>query len=456
MLQAMETLMAEYEMFPRESTVVCAVSGGADSVCLLHRLCRLRASLGIRVIAAHYNHNLRGEESQRDEEFVRSFAQTFCGLTDGEIVVGQGDVAGAAKAAGKGLEETAREMRYAFLEAAAARTGAKVIAVAHNANDNAETILLHLIRGSGLRGLTGMAAVRGKLVRPLLTTSREEIEGYLREHALPCVEDSTNADQTYTRNRIRRSVLPMLEDICPGAMVRLNQTAGLLQMDEEYLSGQAKLLVQQARGDDRRIEIPAQLIAQAHPALASRAARILIGRLREGNDNCTAAHLRAVLDAAASPRPSASVNLPGGVTVGREYDQLIFATQTCEPLAEQIPLAMPGETRAGTYLVTCQLAQYEGEGMEPFCFWLSEEKAGQITLRRRKTGDRLTRPGRPGKSVKKLLIDEKIPRQDRDALPVFEANGQAAAVAGLGPDAGFLPAKGERGWKITISSGGNC
>ena len=162
MTDALNTLAMEYDMLPRGGTVLCAVSGGADSVYLLHRLWLLRDMLGFRLIAAHYNHCLRGEESDRDEAFVREFAAKWCGpqrfegpgrertLPAVELVVGRGDVAAEAARRGRGLEETARDMRYAFLRDTAQRLGCDRIATAHTADDNAETLLLHLIRGTGL------------------------------------------------------------------------------------------------------------------------------------------------------------------------------------------------------------------------------------------------------------------------------------------------------------------
>ena len=205
------------------SAVLCAVSGGADSVCLLHWLYGLRTRLGLKLTAAHYNHNLRGEESRRDADFVRSFVETCC--PDVTLIVGSGDVSGQAARNKTGIEETAREMRYAFLQETARQVGATVIATAHNADDNAETVLLHLIRGSGLRGLTGIPPRRDNVVRPLLTTHRAHIEEYLRMYGLPHVEDSSNTDQRFARNRVRRQLLPLLKDMQSRLIDHMSRTA---------------------------------------------------------------------------------------------------------------------------------------------------------------------------------------------------------------------------------------
>ena len=258
MLTSLEQTIREYNMLPPGTRVLCAVSGGADSVCLLHSLYRLRPVLGIEVAAAHYNHRLRGAESDRDEEFVRRFVSTLPGV---ELVAEGGDVARRAGESRKGLEETAREMRYAFLRRAARQVGAEVIATAHNLNDNAETILMHLMRGSGLRGLTGIAPVGQGLIRPLLRTSRQEIENYLREQKLAFVEDSSNQCDDFTRNRIRRRLVPQLEQLSPGVLERMGRMAEDLRVDENLLQEQGSALLARARQEGARSGLNVQLLA---------------------------------------------------------------------------------------------------------------------------------------------------------------------------------------------------
>lgn len=171
-------------------------------------------------------------------------------------------MAAQAKTQGTGLEETARQMRYPFLRQAASRTNATLIATAHTADDNLETILFHLARGSGLRGLTGIQPVRGDLIRPMLTTTRQEIEAYLTYHGLPHVDDHTNADLAYTRNRIRHKIIPVLEDLCPGFTARVADTTALLRADEDYLTAQASALTAHAQCQTQQLSIPAALIGQ--------------------------------------------------------------------------------------------------------------------------------------------------------------------------------------------------
>ena len=461
MLEAMEKLIADLDLLPRGCTVLCAVSGGADSVCLLHALYHLRPRLCFSLAAAHYDHQLRGEESRRDADFVAQFTALCCGeqrLPDGSLLpavplyAGTGDVAAQAARGGTGLEETAREMRYRFLRQAAREAGADRIATAHTADDNAETILFHLARGSGLRGLGGILPVRDTLVRPLLTTTRREIEDYLAYYGLPHREDRSNADDAYTRNRIRHQVTPVLEELCPGFAARAAETAALLRADEDYLAGQARLLSSQAVSTSEGLALPAALVAQAPDPVASRAVRQLIGRLNGGDQDCGLAHLEALLRLCRGQDPSARLSLPYGLTARREYGLLVLSPAPAAPPRPLpvTPLVLPGQTQAGPWLVTCTPEAYAGQPQRPFDFWLSSARVPALTLRPRRAGDTLRLPGRPGKSVKKWFIDEKIPRPRRDLLPVLDCSGRAAAVAGLGPDAAFLPQPGQPAWHLTL------
>ena len=438
-------LCREHDLLPRGGHVLCAVSGGADSVCLLHWLNGLRDEYGFELTAAHYNHQLRGEQSLRDEEFVRSFVGRCCPGV--ELVVVAGDVAAQAQKDATGIEETAREMRYAFLYETARQVGADVIATAHNAEDNAETVLLHLMRGSGLRGMTGIQPRRGTLVRPFLTTRRRDLEGYLRVYGLPHVEDGSNADERFARNRVRRQLLPVLEDMQPQFVSHVGKTARLLTQDEEYLTRQAG----QALGPVEEIEcglsICAADIAGQPDALAVRMVRLLLDRLNGDGGKCTARHLLDVVGLCRSDDPSGQVSLPGGRLARRVYDRLeLVIEQQSERWGEEM-LSLPGTLTLTWGTITVQHSVYEGQEQTPFDFYLSCGDA--FTVRSRRTGDRLERPGRPGRLLKKILIDEKIPRHIRDTLPVMDWDGRVAAVAGLGPDRAFLPEIGQECWHIT-------
>ena len=463
MTDPMVQLIREYRLIPPGSVVLCAVSGGADSIYLLHRLWRLRREGNFSLAAAHFDHRLRGAESAQDMEFVREFVSLCCGrervlrpdgtvetLPPVEVFTSSGNVAARAKETGRSLEEAARELRYAFLRKTAQAIGAQYIAVAHTASDNAETLLLHLARGTGLRGLCGMAPKNGDVIRPLLTTTRGEIEDYLRFWGLPWREDPSNREDVYARNRLRHRVLPELEALYPGLLARLTDTAQRLRADEDCLTAQAEEALGRLREEpDGTLSLPAEDVARLPQPVAIRAVRALLARANGGDDRCSAAHLEALADLCRTQDPSAQIDLPGGLTARRAYGRVVLTRETASPLpiAE---LALPGLTQTGGWEITCTLEQYCGQAQQPLDFFLDKSTAPALTVRSRRTGDRLTLPGRPGRSLKKWYVDEKIPRTLRDQLPVLESGGRVAGAAGLGPDAAFLPSEDGEAWHIRL------
>ena len=459
MLKTVEQFIREQDLIPPGSRVLCAVSGGADSIAMLHILYHLRDKLNFSLAAAHYNHQLRGAESDRDAVFVTQFVQLCCGaqrLSGGgalpavPLYQGSGDVAGEAKLRGTGIEETARNMRYAFLRRTAEETGADLIATAHTANDNVETILFHLARGAGLRGLGGILPRRDSIIRPLLTVTRQQVEDYLFRHCLPHIEDSSNSNDDYTRNRIRHQVLPVLEELAPGFAARLADTAALLRADEAVLTAQAQALAGTALPQDGGLSIDAGTVAAAPDPIASRCLRLLLGRLWGGDQNCSAVHLNALLRLCRGTDPSGQLHLPHGTNARRAYDRLLLVPRLGPIPLEEGPLPLPGALDCGPWRVSCTQETYAGQPQTPWDFWLDRASLPALEVRSRRTGDRLTPPGRLGKTVKKWMIEEKLPRFQRQVLPVFDRSGQIAAVAGLGPDRAFIPAEGQAAWHITV------
>lgn len=450
MLKQALLLAEEFHMFPPAGEkLVVAVSGGADSVCLLHWLWRQSKNRGFFLVAAHYNHQLRGQESQRDEDFVKELVSRFDGV---ELTCGRGDVGQAARQNGRGVEETAREMRYAFLDRVAQAEQAGAIATAHNAQDQGETVLMHLIRGAGRRGLGGIQPRRDNVVRPLLTTTRQEIEEYLNQHACSWVEDGTNRDMSYTRNRLRHQIYPLLEELNPNLTQTLGRTAFMLREDEKYLNAQAAEILAETESGRQNVSLPAKSLAKLPSALQGRAVQLLAEQISP-RIILSLPQRRAVVALAVGESPSAHINLPSGLIVRREYERLIFSGQVPSLILEEETLLCSGNSRVGAVNLTVTTQCYSGQPQTPWQFWLSQEKTqAGIVLRRRRARDRITRPGRPGGTVKKRMMEEKIPRLLRDGLPVFCCGGVVAAVAGLGVDAAFLPQVGEQAWYIDIEA----
>lgn len=372
-------------------TVTCAVSGGGDSVALLHLLWKNKDALSMDLRAAHFHHGLR-ESADRDEAFVRS----LCAAWGIELDVGRGDTAAFAKAEGLSMEEAARKLRYGFL---LAREG--LVAVAHHGDDQVETVLLNLLRGTGLRGLCAMERQSGRLVRPLLGVSREKIEAYLAEHGLPRCFDETNGEDDALRNRLRHHVIPLLKKENPALTETVGRMTALLQEDDALLRASSESLLKSAEkngGYDCRV-------LRASP-YCRRAVRLLLDELEKPS----MAHVDAVCGLIEECRGTKTLDLPGLRAV-REYDILYLGK------ARQTPIPGP--------VTVC----VDGPGSILWNGWEIRwgDLCGALTVRSREPGDVICLPGGT-KTVKKLLIDRKIPRERREDLPIVLLDGAILAV----------------------------
>ena len=439
----------KYNMLPQGSTVLCALSGGADSMALLSVLEALAKPRSLTLHAAHFNHQLRGEESQRDEDFVVQWCQKR-GIP---LVVGRGDVAQEAQEQGKGVEETARAMRYGFLTATAQELGADKIATAHNADDNAETLLLHLARGTGLDGLTGIPPVRGILIRPLLATPRIDIAVYLAQEEIPHVEDSSNQDTVYARNRLRQEVMPVLRDLNPAFVSTLAANLVHLREDRDLLHAMAEKATKTAVVSEGRVSLSARTLAALPHPVAVRAVKQLLAKV--DRFQISSVHLEQILSLAAGPSPSATLNLPDDLFVWREYDQLVLCPSSAMPLAFSLRLL----TGPGTFALD---NGWKIEITETICPDLPAQEEYEwdiaqntvtfpLVLRSRQAGDQLRLPGRRTKTLKKWYIDEKIPRQNRQSLPVLADESGLLAAAGLGPNYPRLAQPGQPALHIRLT-----
>lgn len=428
--ERLESFWEKYDMLPPGSRVLCAVSGGADSVCMLHLLSRRN---DISVFCAHYNHQLRGGESDRDEAFVRS----LCGDLGIECVCGRGDVSARAKEMRLGTEEAARKLRYEFLEMSAGKLGADRIATAHNADDNAETVLLNLARGTGLSGLCGIPPVRGKIIRPLLLWSREDIMAYLDKNGLEHVEDSTNGSDDYSRNRLRHHVLPVLREINSGASANISRACGLLREDEAYLSGCAQSFIDEELRDGC---IPVSRLMKLPESVIMRVFRKLCGPSLGEN------HARALLDICRGGRTHAAADIPGRRAV-KDRDRLIFTAVPPGSIAERE--LRPGQTLEipeAAVKIICEHGIFHGEINKTFNTFLfkSESICGRISVASRHDGDKVELQGRKCvKSLKKLFLEAGIPLDRRGLIPVLYDEKGVIAVCGFGAAQRCRPQEGD-------------
>lgn len=378
--------------------VICAVSGGADSMALLWGLYLLKDQIGVRLEAAHFNHGLRGAESDRDALFVKDFCDRF----DIPLHMDKKMVTAGAK----GLEAAAREARYAFFST----LGGKLL-TAHTADDNAETILLHLVRGTGLKGLGGITPVRGNVIRPMLDITRQEIIEFLAEYSISYVEDSTNAGSDFLRNRIRHDVMPLLVRENPRLKQDLSSMAQTLRMDEAYMQSVTPATDQ------------VQQLKALEPALQSRA---IVSFLQScGVAEPSRTHIGLVRQLIYSDKPSARVSLPGGVVVERSYDMLRAAAQQAQP--EQVKLKCPGVTSFGNIRIHCAYGAMDAPQYDRFVVC----PKGEMTVRSRLAGDQMRLQGGT-KALKKIFSDRKIPASERPFIPVVADEAGVLGVYGVG------------------------
>ncbi len=443
----------KYDMLREGQSVVCGVSGGADSMALLVLLCELSESLCITVSAAHLNHLLRGAEADRDESFVRQ----FCAKNKIPLCCERADVAKEAALAKKGIEEAARDARYAFFERARLSLGADLTATAHTANDNLETMLINLSRGTGLLGLCGIPPKRGRIIRPLIRAERVEIEAYLKKRGIAYVTDSTNLENGYLRNKMRNFVVPELVKICPAVLQSAGAAADALRLDADFIMTEARKIVKGAREEGDGVSVSTDALGRAHPAVSGRAVRLLYEKIHGKSGQLTMAHVSDVFRLCAGSHPSKRLSLPGKITAERRYGALVLSKNpgSAQEIKE-IPLLFEGKY---DIYGTDYSAEYKKAEKDQKIYNLSHSFLidcgkinGCLVIRSRKEGDTLKLPGYKTKTLKKLFIEEKIPLRQRALIPVVADKTHVVAVYGFGVDHNYQAKSPENAVYLKIGS----
>lgn len=402
MLNKLRSFIRCHQLIVPGDTVICAVSGGADSVAMLFALYLIREKLEISLSAVHFNHGLRGEESDRDESFVRE----FCDRYNIPLTVGRGKVVPGKK----GLEAAAREARYAFFKTLTGK-----IATAHTADDNAETVLMHLIRGTGLRGLGGIMPKNGGLIRPMLSVTREDVLAFLEEYHIPYVIDSSNNTDDFLRNRLRHHVIPLLRAENPAIGENVSAMALRLRWDEDALKNLAA-----ERGDADIYEL-----RNMHPSVRLRWIDMFLKSA--GVPEPEAEHLVLLEKLVFSDKPSAAANLPGGIIVTRNYNRLECITSQKAISVQELPIGAKVVIPQQHLLIACVPAKTAECTTHSF----TVIPKGKIVIRSRQAGDCMRLPGGT-KELKKLFIDRKIPAHARQAIPVIADEEGVLGVYGIG------------------------
>ena len=419
--------------FPQNAAIYCAVSGGADSMALLWLLLRLQARLQITVKAVHFNHHLRGAESDRDEAFVRD----FCAQNAIPLLVGSADISEIARRTGESIEECARRERYAYF----ASLGS-FVATAHTQEDSFETVLNNLIRGTALKGLCGIPPKRAYLLRPFLCLSHEDVRNYLSAQGIAHVEDSTNDKRACLRNRLRKDVLPLLRAENPSLLDAFSESAAFLRKDEDYLTSLAEAALADAKcGGGYRAQ---SLAAQPEP-IRRRAIRALLWDVKK----LSRRHIEAVEALLFSQNPSAAATLPDGLVARRTYDLLIVEKSAPPQVLPTAPLRIGEETALASFGISLFAEWRPCDACDRLAFRADRET---LCVRARQTGDTLRLPG-GRKTVKKLMIDRKIPLLQRDLVPILADKDGVLAVLNVGVNLDRKATVGENAVIITVKRG---
>lgn len=449
-LEQVKKTINKYCLLDPGDRVIVAVSGGPDSVCLLAALHALSLELNITLHVAHLDHMVRGQESADEAEFVRRIAGMFSVPSTIEKI----DVPLYCRERGLSLQAGAREVRYEFLQTVLSAQGARRIATGHTADDQAETLLLRLIRGAGVSALSGIPPVRGAVIRPLIEISRDEIMAYLHSNKLDHVSDPSNAKPVYTRNRIRLELMPVLKQFNPRIVQVLAAEAGLLRDENDA----AEASLQSLSGDiiekrEDSVVLKREAFNRLPLAFRRRLVKQVIARHGILPETFSSVRIDEAITFMATAQTGRSMQLVPGSMLEREYDHLIVRQET-GPLHYSQLLAVPGITSMPDLGLEVEIRLQDikeqqaqvGNGPEtgpfpsPIYFWQAlfdyDKMHGPVKLRNRLPGDRFCPLGMAGKSkkIQDLFVDSKIPQRRRETLPLLAAGDDIIWVVGLRTD----------------------
>lgn len=433
LLHKVDKIIKAYTMIDDGSPIIIGVSGGPDSMALLDIVAKLSSN---KIVVAHLNHKFRGEEAKKDAEFV----QRKCEERGIPVEIKEYDVPAFIKETGLGTQEAARQVRYQFYLEVARKWNARYIALGHHANDQAETILMRIIRGTGIHGLSGIPYVRDldkyKIIRPLLDLTREEIEGYCSENKIIYRIDQSNYSTKYFRNEIRLNVLPYLEQYNDKIITHLHQLGKTAQDESSFLDKMAKEFITNNKIDaqEKCYIFNTSNIQKLDIALQKRVIHLILRYLNFKVD-ISYKHIDDLIRLIHHPHPSKSIDLPG-VRVYRNYGQIIFISgEETKKEPYSLTLTIPGEiVLPNTNIrIKALVADKHKEQQNLWAvFDLDRLKDGNLVVRTRVAGDKLELFGLDGsKKVKDLFIDEKVSREKRDQYPLIEQDNKILWIPGV-------------------------
>lgn len=446
MMETVNKFIEKYHMIEKGDKVIAGISGGADSVCLLFVLLEMQKIFGIEVVAVHVNHGIRGDAAQADEDFTVQ----LCREKGIKCVVYHENVESIAKKRKQSVEEAGRNVRReAFVKTLREEKGTK-IAMAHHQNDNAETLLMNLARGAGLKGLGGIRPVNGNVIRPLLCVTRREIEEYLTKKGVSWCQDQTNDEDDYTRNRLRHSVIPVLEEqVNQAAVQHMNEAMEQIRMTWEYMDEQAERAMDSCvtRTQEGDIQIRKEPFIEKPDVIQRILVRKCLIEAAGSERDLSMVHVEAVMDLFGKQN-GRSLSLPYSVKAVRNYEGVILKKEDDTAYMKRADsggfgpyiLNIPGMTqiRELNLTICCRIFEKPDDfsvkqiPQKNYTKWLDYDIIkGNLIVRTRQSGDRIVidRSGRSQK-LKAYLINEKIPAHKRDSLPLIADEDQILWVVG--------------------------
>lgn len=415
MINRVKNTISKYNMLEYGDSVVVGVSGGADSVCLLDILNSLKLEYNLKITIVHVNHNIRGEEADSDQKYVESLADKY-GVP---INVFSYPVEQMAKNEGISSEEMGRKLRYKAFESIA--DGCAKIAVAHNINDNAETMIMNFFRGTGIKGLTGISPVRGNIIRPLITLSKSEIIEYCKVNNLRYCDDHTNFEDVYTRNKMRLKIIPEINKIFNKDIAyTMLRTSDIMSEEERYLENVANKAYKACLVDAHRLLV--DKIKAYDIVIQRRIIRMGFRDFLVDLHDISFDHIESVISLLYGESGRVA-ELPKGLRASREHDTLYFYVRNTadNKLYYDVPINKKLHIREqGFSMLLADKKMVENCKLVCTIAFDCDKIVEKLTLRSRKTGDRIYINGIGGnKSIKKLFIDDKIHRSKRDSIPML-------------------------------------
>lgn len=430
-------------LISKGDSIVIGVSGGPDSLCLLNVLYSLKDEYNLTLIVAHVNHNLR-KEAKFEADFVEKVASNL-GL---KFFLADVDIEKMVKEQKKSCEEVAREYRYNFFTRVLKENSADKIAVAHNLNDNAETILMNIIRGTGAYGLKGIRDKNNNIIRPLLNTSREEIEKYCHENNLTPMIDKTNFETLYTRNKIRNKILPLICEINPDALSSITRLGNILDEEDEFISEYIDKIYREIIIASKNIKIDKNKFLTLHKGIQRRVLRKAILEFRGDLIDITYKSLENAISTINTAQNGSIIKVARDVKIFVNYDVLEFFDKIEKNIEFEYELNVPGKTYIRELDIMINAEVKNAGEVEDFTkistkkFFDIEKTGKKLYVRNRRFGDSFLPNGLNGtKKLKDFFSDLKIPTYERDRIPILTNKNDIIWVMGFRTSKKFLKDK---------------